>query len=232
MRPQDELITYSSIEDPEWLDNTYQAIVCRVKFDHEPSSQDFVARPSDEMPHGREIFQRCKRGEFGWVMPASKERIEALYQSQNDQGGHVVGDLHSNSTDAELQNYIEQHNLENRSGSERGTVVACGIILDHILKRLLAQNGITARMDFAKKIERARDEAIITRDELDHLTLIREIRNAFGHELVSLADEPQKSRCERLYADAVGDGATPSLRLQYSSACATVMGNLLPRISP
>lgn len=233
MRPEEEPIHYTSVANPEWLDGTHQAIVCSVKFEHMPYEEDFVARRDDPMPHGREIFERCFKGEFGWIMPASSERVSRLYRANAFSNASVVGDIHSNSNDLELQTYINRHNRENRSGSETGTVVACGSILDHILKRLLQQSGITARLTFHGRIERAHQQGIISDDEKDHLNLVREIRNAFGHEHeVSLADEPQKSNCEKLYADVIGDGATPSLRLRYSSACSEIMASLLARINP
>ncbi|WP_143348420.1 hypothetical protein [Ensifer adhaerens] len=87
-------------------------------------------------------------------------------------------------------------------------------------------------MSFANRIALAKRNTIISDDEFNHLTLVRSIRNAFGHEHdVSLANEPQKSQCEKLYADVIGDGATYPLRRQFSSACAEIMGNLLPRLN-
>lgn len=231
MRPEDEPIEYTSIENPEWVDNKFDAIVCSVKFSHRRQPEDFVARRNDAMPYGREIFERCFKGEFGWLMLAPKSRTDKLYMSTSALEQYVVGDIHSNSTDEELQGYILRHNTENRSGSETGTVIALGSILDHLLKRLLEKRKVYKRLSFKQKIEQALSLNIITESESQQLNLIREIRNAFGHDHeVSFSDESQKLKCEELYRAVVGDAGTPSLRLQFSSAASEIMANLLSRL--
>lgn len=233
MRPEDEPIRYTSIKNPQWIDTTYQAIICTVKFEHTPQEEDFVASRHDPMPYGRQIFERCYNLEFGWITVASEERIQHLIRFDGDVEPYLIGDMYSNSKDEILQTYIKRHNRENRSGSETGTVIACGSILDHILRRLLEQHAITKKMKLYERIERAHQENIITNDEYQHLNLMRLIRNDFGHEHeVFLDDEPRKTRCEQLYETVIGDGRTPSLRLRFSSACTQLMATLSQRINP
>lgn len=233
MRPEDEPIRYTSIKNPEWVDTSYQAIICTVKFEHTPQEEEFVATRHDPMPYGREIFERCYNLEFGWITIAKEDRIRHLIRIDGEPESYLIGDVYSNSPDAVLQSYIRRHNRENRSGSETGTVIACGSILDHILTRLLEQNGITKSMTLHQRIERVNQENIITYDEYNNLTLMRKIRNDFGHEHeVLLIDEPRKTQCEQLYEAVIGDGRTPSLRLRFSSACMGMMAVLMARINP
>lgn len=233
MRPEDEPIRYTSIKNPQWIDTTYQAIICTVKFEHSPQEEDFVASRYDPMPYGREIFERCYNLEFGWITIASEERTQHLIRVEGETEQYLIGDIYSKSTDEMLQAYIKRHNRENRSGSQTGIVIACGSILDHILRRLLEQNGITKKMSLNERIERTREKNIITDDEYQHLKLMRSIRNDFGHEYeVFLEDEPRKTYCEQFYEAVIGDGRTPSLRLRFSSACAELMASLSQRINP
>jgi hypothetical protein len=232
MRPEEELIRYTSVKNPQWLDIAHQAVVCTVQFEHRSTAEDFIARPDDPMPYGREIYGRCIRGEFGFITMAPKKRIDKFFRAIKSRERYVIGDLYSDSSDETLNSYIAQHNIENRSGSERGTVIACSSILEHVLQRLLEQEGLNAgaRPALSKRIELAYKCGILSAEERAHLMLVRDIRNSFSHEYAAvLTGEPQRSNCEKLYEAVIGDGATPSFRLRYSSACAEIMANLIAR---
>lgn len=80
----DHIMKYSSVVDPEWVDS--DTIKAMVTFDHLGDKPVvFLAHENDYEPHGREIFARCKAGEFGVVKPKvektlGQQKSEALFE--------------------------------------------------------------------------------------------------------------------------------------------------------
>ncbi|MCV0429018.1 MAG: hypothetical protein K5905_26485 [Roseibium sp.] len=231
MGPEEEIFQYTSVEDPQWVDAYRDKVVCKVKFAHRNEAEDFVATPFGSMPHDSEIFFRCLAGEFGPITFASKERIDKLFRLDSGVDSFVVGDIASPSDDKQLQTYIQRFNRENRSGSETGCVIALGSIIDHLLIRLLDERGVKKR-NFSQRIDATHELKIISDDEKAQLTLVREVRNAFGHEhAVSLRDASLKAKCDELYTTAIGDGASYSERLKFSFACAELIAIISSRLT-
>lgn len=222
---------YSTVRYPQWVNYDFNKIVCLVKFQHKLEEVEYLCHANDKTAHGREIFYRCLSREFGPLSVTSEERLALLVNPVAEENNYVVGDFFSYSDDAILQSYIRRYNLENRSGSETGIVITLGSILDHLLKLLIEGANQNSSTNFAGKITLAYERSIISAEERRQLTFIREIRNKFAHELeISLADDYNKTRCEQLFIEVIGDGSTPPLILQYSGACAELMANLTSRL--
>lgn len=70
---------------PRWDDQGNTRIGMLVEFAHLPGGAvDFCASPDDSEPHGRELFEAAKAGEFGNLMPfaltvdAARQQVSLL----------------------------------------------------------------------------------------------------------------------------------------------------------
>jgi hypothetical protein len=60
---------YSAVKNCKWATEDHSSIECEVMFD-DVTDEDwtpFGANPNDHYEHGREIFERAVKGEFGEV---------------------------------------------------------------------------------------------------------------------------------------------------------------------
>jgi len=75
------VFTIKSANNPRWTDQAHSAIVLNVVFEETEQTigeQPFAASPNDTEPHGIELFERAKAGEFGEVQEPTREMILAL----------------------------------------------------------------------------------------------------------------------------------------------------------
>jgi hypothetical protein len=75
------MFTVLSANNPRWTDQAHSAIVLNVIFEQTKETigeQPFAASPNDSEPHGVELFERAKAGEFGEVQEPTREMILAL----------------------------------------------------------------------------------------------------------------------------------------------------------
>lgn len=74
------MVEYKAVTNPRWLDAAHMKIACDVVFPHLGDAPfPFIADGGDQHAHGRDIFERAKRGEFGTVTPYA-EPIETPEQ--------------------------------------------------------------------------------------------------------------------------------------------------------
>jgi hypothetical protein len=80
------MLTLISARDPCWGDEAHTQIRCSVLFKEHAQLLPFNAMADDPEPHGRDLWQRLNRGEFGPVAPHV-----APAPQRNGVGPRVVG---------------------------------------------------------------------------------------------------------------------------------------------
>jgi hypothetical protein len=63
------MFTLKYAKDPIWNDDTGNAIHLTVRFEEINEDLPFTATSFDPEPHGRDLFERAKAGEFGEIAP-------------------------------------------------------------------------------------------------------------------------------------------------------------------
>jgi hypothetical protein len=63
------MLTIEYAKDPYWNSDDGQQIHLTVKFAEFANELPFTAASFDEMPHGVELYNRAKNGEFGAIGP-------------------------------------------------------------------------------------------------------------------------------------------------------------------
>ena len=63
------MFTLKYAKDPIWNDDTGQAILLTVRFEEINEDLPFTATSYDSEPHGVDLYNRAKAGEFGVVAP-------------------------------------------------------------------------------------------------------------------------------------------------------------------
>jgi hypothetical protein len=63
------MFTLEYAKDPVWADETGNAIVLVVKWEEFNEEMPFGATSYDPMPHGVDLYNRAKAGEFGSIAP-------------------------------------------------------------------------------------------------------------------------------------------------------------------
>lgn len=63
------MFTLEYAKDPVWNDNTGQSIFLIVKWVEFNEEHPFSATSFDSMPHGVDLYNRAKAGEFGQIAP-------------------------------------------------------------------------------------------------------------------------------------------------------------------
>lgn len=63
------MFTLEYAKDPVWNDDTGQSILLTVKWEEFNEEMPFGACSYDPMPHGVDLYNRAKAGEFGEVAP-------------------------------------------------------------------------------------------------------------------------------------------------------------------
>lgn len=227
-------ITYNSVREPRWTNHNKNAIDCRVYFDHLESEVPFTASATDIEQHGRDIFSRCIEGEFGEIAsPVATNAPDIFGNSSPPPGWH------------EVNQFLEEANKENASGTERGLVLVWSAMLDEmlcrLLERFLVEDKITQSVlrggpsnpltSFSSRTKVAFSLGLIAKDEMQAIDKVRAIRNDFAHKVgVSLEDQSFRSKCEDIYSKTVGDATAFEARHLYSSGCARLLMVLSCRI--
>lgn len=229
-------ITYSSVREPRWANREKTAIDCLVYFEHLKSEVPFTASETDAEPHGREIFGRCIQGEFGKISPP----IANTKSPGNSGAPHLPAGWH------DINQFLDEANRENASGTERGLVLVWAAMLDEMLCRLLERFLVEDKVaqgvlrggpgdpltSFTSRTKVAFSLGLIARDEMQAIDKVRTIRNDFAHKVgISLEDQSFRSKCEDLYSRTVGDAATFEARHFYSAGCARLLMVLSNRIA-
>lgn len=60
-------MNYTNVTNLKWANAENTVIECLVKFDNFQDAVPFAATPNDPEAHGKEIFARAVRGEFGEI---------------------------------------------------------------------------------------------------------------------------------------------------------------------
>ncbi|ADP96728.1 hypothetical protein ABWH88_05295 [Marinobacter adhaerens] len=229
-------ITYSSVREPRWANHEKTAIDCLVYFEHLKSEVPFIASETDVEPHGREIFGRCMQGEFGEIAPP----IARTESPENFEAPQLPAAWH------DINQFLDEANRENASGTERGLVLVWAAMLDEmlcrLLERFLVEDKVTQGVlrggpgdpltSLSSRTKVAFSLGLIAKDELQAIDKVRTIRNDFAHRVgISLEHQSFRSKCEDLYNRTVGDGATFEARHFYSAGCARLLMVLSNRIA-
>jgi hypothetical protein len=61
------MFTLEYAKDPVWNDDTGQSILLTVKWEEFNEEHSFSADSYDSMPHGVDLYNRAKAGEFGVI---------------------------------------------------------------------------------------------------------------------------------------------------------------------
>jgi hypothetical protein len=70
------MFTLEYAKDPVWNDNTGQSILLTVKWGEFNEEMPFGACSYDPMPHGVDLYNRAKAGEFGAIAPYVEPEIQ------------------------------------------------------------------------------------------------------------------------------------------------------------
>jgi hypothetical protein len=73
--------------NPKWVDQAHTSIDLTVRFEEIDEDLPFHATPNDTEEHGRDIFERAKKGEFGEIAewtPPTQEQLAANARGQRD----------------------------------------------------------------------------------------------------------------------------------------------------
>ncbi|WP_217267786.1 MULTISPECIES: MltR family transcriptional regulator [Halomonadaceae] len=146
----------------------------------------------------------------------------------------------------DINQFLDEANRENASGTERGLVLVWAAMLDEMLSRLLerflVEDKVTQEVlrdgpsgpltSFSSRTKVAFSLGLIAKDEMQAINKVRTIRNDFAHKVgISLEGQSFRSKCEDLYSKTVGDAATFEARHFYSAGCARLLLVLSNRIS-
>jgi hypothetical protein len=63
------MFTLQYAKNPVWNDDSGQAILLTVKWEEFNEEHPFSACSYDSMPHGVDLYNRAKAGEFGEIAP-------------------------------------------------------------------------------------------------------------------------------------------------------------------
>ena len=74
------MFTLEYAKDPIWNDDTGQSILLTVKWAEFNEEHPFSADSYDSMPHGVNLYNRAKAGEFGEVAPYVAPPVSANNQ--------------------------------------------------------------------------------------------------------------------------------------------------------
>jgi hypothetical protein len=76
------MFTLEYAKNPQWASNDGQAIMLIVKWAEFNEEHPFGATSYDSMPHGVDLYNRAKAGEFGEIAPFVDSLAETQPQPQ------------------------------------------------------------------------------------------------------------------------------------------------------
>ena len=204
------------------------ALDCWVKFNHCKCELPFTAAAWDSEPHGRDLYERLRAGEFGEIHPSGSFDGVARGMNSPREIGLTQDKL------SFLGQGLEEANLENSCGTSRGIVLVWSALLEIALSEAIRSRlpHDTVRKTLGGKINQLKENSLFSdADDYEDLMAIRDIRNHAAHSL-------QFSRFEHLreninvfeaykrlycgYAEAMFHEVNDLLfvvRIVFSSAC-------------
>lgn len=170
-----------SVRNPQWANEDGSAINCWIRTNTLIEEVPFSASPDDVEAHGREVYARCRSGEFGQVAPFEIRALPQFVPQREECLGLGL-----------FQRFLMEANRENGRGAFRSVVILWGAFLDNLLDQMLI--GEAQRIDavggavgkppktFDERIRCAQKAGLIDSDEVEKCHHIRRIRNAAAHE--------------------------------------------------
>jgi hypothetical protein len=225
-----------SVRNPMWADVDHSAINCRVRFGHLIDEVPFTAALNDSEPHGREIYARCLKGEFGEIGPLSPQMAvttppQAVPPPKMER----------------LQQFLCRANDENAKKSAVGIVSAWSSKLDDVLKHVVDQNARrnsdwiarakNERMTLNERIEKVVALGLVDQYDEKKLHCLRLVRNQAAHRWdFSLESKDVRTSLSFLYqADhsrhlVFSEDFDYLIRLVYAPSCAMMVMKLMALI--
>ncbi len=228
-----------SVRAPAWSDPERTQIDCIVRFAIYANELPFTARADDVEEHGRQIFERCVRGEFGEISP---------YLKSESQVTNVPTDVQPNWIAAwpEVHNFLVEANLENSGQSARGIGLVWGSMLEVMLTKfaevelkrlgrgkhsLKCATGAKCSSDFNGWIEGAVNEKFIDCSLGRHLHAVRRIRNSCAHEWQFSFENPRVGELRKDFTilkeayspDYLGEDLELLMKIVFSSSCSVII---------
>lgn len=120
-----------NVSNPRWADKQKTRINCDIKCAGLKKEVPFTASLFDPEEHGRRIFLLCRAGFYGDVA----EHEPSAYNLKDGGTGHSSSQHTVNWPD--LENFLQQANIENTSGTTRGIVLVWSSMVEELLGRLL-----------------------------------------------------------------------------------------------
>nr|WP_236757912.1 DUF4145 domain-containing protein [Aeromonas cavernicola] len=225
-----------SVRDPQWADEKRSAINCYVRTNTFEQEMPFTAAPDDPELHGREVFRRCRIGEFGEVADPEQRQLP-----EPSPPAEVPVHL------KRLEKFLSYTNLENTRKSFRSVIIIWASFLDALLDELLEAEALRVSSagdtvskpprTFNGRINHAFAAGIIDQEEENRCHIIRRIRNAAAHDWeLTLETKGIRSGLLALYeADHSGmlifhEDLDYLIQQVYSPSCATFIIQLLNRL--
>lgn len=177
-------IIVESVREPRWANEGKSAINCLIKTNTLTQEVPFTASMSDSEAHGRDIYVRCLKGEFGEIAPFELTiRVEPT-------AGLSSAELPPEYQ--ELQELMIEVNRETSRGSYRSVVIVWASMVDNVLDRMLEAAVVGSGQEatsrekppktFDKRIKAALKRELINEEEAKKCHHIRKIRNQAAHE--------------------------------------------------
>jgi hypothetical protein len=188
--------------DPVWANEEHTSINCWLRTSLWEDELPFNATPDDIEDHGRELFWRCVKGEFGPVGPFYPPGHPKNVNYSLPGRGFVFPE---NSPPAsnwvekwpEVQDFLNEANVENARGTVRGIALVWGAMLEDMLNRFVDSELGTRKLrradvrrpnlkhykeTFADTIQLALDQDFISENLANDLNSVRKVRNCCAHE--------------------------------------------------
>lgn len=178
-----EKIQVLSVRDPQWAAEDGSRIDCLIRTNTLLDEVPFTAWKYDTEPHGRDVYERCRAGEFGDIAPFQPTATPA-----------TTVDLHCPIPRAflQLQAFLNEVNQENARASYRAVAITWASFLDRLLDEMLeaeASRAIAAGRavdkpprKLSQRIDRAFEIGLIDEGEAKKCHHVRHVRNALAHE--------------------------------------------------
>lgn len=151
-----------------------------VKFNHCKHEHPFTATATDAEPHGRNLYERLRSGEFGEIHPIGS--FASVSRAVNSPREISL----MPETFTLLRQGLEEANLENSRGTPRGIVLVWSALLEIALSEVIRSklSGDTVAKTLGSKISQLkRGDVLSDVDDYEDLISIRDIRNHAAHNL-------------------------------------------------
>ena len=190
---------------------------CWVKFNHCKHEHPFNATARDSEPHGRELYERLRAGEFGKIY--SNGSFASVSPAVNSPREVSL----TPETISFLGQGLEEANLENSRGTPRGIVLVWSAMLEIALGEVIRSRlpSDTLKPTLGGKIYQLEKSGVLSdADDYDDLIAISKIRNHAAHNLWF-------SRFEHLREDEPAFDGYNHLYAGYAEAMYHQVSNLL-----